>query len=129
MADEIIKVLDDLSQRFGIAVDWSNQNMLPYLQTLGNKLVHYEIGMALMYITIGILLLCASRFTYKKWKEYANKDGCLDEVEICAVATVVLVIAGACFIGFNVQTIITGITFPEKLIVEKGLEMLKQYRR
>lgn len=69
MADEIIKVLDDLSQRFGIAVDWSSQNMLPYLQTLGNKLVHYEIGMALMYTTIGILLLCASRFTYKKMEK------------------------------------------------------------
>lgn len=79
MADEIIKVLDDLSQRFGIAVDWSSQNMIPYLQTLGNKLVHYEIGMALMYITIGILLLCASRFTYKKWKGVESKNYLSDE--------------------------------------------------
>ena len=129
MADEIIKVLDDLSQRFGIAVDWSNQNMLPYLQTLGNKLVHYEIGMALMYITIGILLLCASRFAYKKWKEAANKEDYSSDEEFFGIITVILFIAGACFIGFNIPTIITGITFPEKLILEKGLEMLKQYTR
>lgn len=129
MADEIIKVLDDLSQRFGIAVDWSNQNMLPYLQTLGNKLVHYEIGMALMYITIGILLICVSRVTYKKWKEAANKQGYSSDEEFFGVITALLFIVGVCFIGFNVPTIITGITFPEKMIVEKGLEMLKEYRR
>ena len=128
MADEIIKVLDDLSQRFGIAVDWSSQNMMPYIQTLGNKLEHYEIGMALMYITIGILLLCASRFTYKKWKGAESKNYLSDE-DFFAVITVILFMAGACFVGFNVPTIITGITFPEKLILEKGLEILKQYTR
>lgn len=30
MSDEIIKVLDDLSKRAGIAIDWTSQNVLPY---------------------------------------------------------------------------------------------------
>lgn len=34
MRDEIIKVLDDLSERLGIAVDWTSQNVLPYLQEI-----------------------------------------------------------------------------------------------
>ena len=32
MSDEIIKVLDDLSDRVGITIDWTSQNVLPYLQ-------------------------------------------------------------------------------------------------
>ena len=31
MSDEIIKLLDDLGQRFGIAIDWSSENMMPYI--------------------------------------------------------------------------------------------------
>lgn len=34
MSNEIIKVLDDLSERLGIAIDWSSQNVMPYLQDL-----------------------------------------------------------------------------------------------
>ena len=32
MSNEIIKVLDALSDKLGIAVDWTSENVLPYLQ-------------------------------------------------------------------------------------------------
>lgn len=31
MSQEIINVLDNLGEKFGIAIDWSNENILPYL--------------------------------------------------------------------------------------------------
>lgn len=31
MSDEIIKILDDLGQRFGVVIDWSSENVMPYL--------------------------------------------------------------------------------------------------
>lgn len=34
MSEEIIKVIDELGKRFGIVIDWSNQNIIPYLQEL-----------------------------------------------------------------------------------------------
>ena len=34
MSEEIIKILDDLGRRFGILIDWSSKNILPYLQDL-----------------------------------------------------------------------------------------------
>lgn len=128
MADEIIKVLDDLSRRFGIAVDWSSQNMMPYLQTLGNKLVHYEIGMAILWIVIGILCICSVKFWNKKYKQ--AKEDCDYDLEcLFELCAVLFFVCGVGFIIWKVPTIITGITFPEKLIVEKGLDMLKEYRR
>ena len=52
MRDEIIKVLDDLSEWLGIAVDWTSQNVLPYLQELCDKYISYEIWTSIVYILI-----------------------------------------------------------------------------
>lgn len=52
MRDEIIKVLDDLSERLGIDVDWTSQNVLPYLQELCDKYISYEIWTSIVYILI-----------------------------------------------------------------------------
>lgn len=48
MSDEIIKILDDLGQRFGIAIDWSSQNVMPYLQDLVRRFTTYEIATSIM---------------------------------------------------------------------------------
>ena len=32
ISDGIIKVLDSLADKFGIAIDWTSSNILPYLQ-------------------------------------------------------------------------------------------------
>jgi len=42
MANEIIKVLDNLGEKFGIAIDWSSANVVPYLQDLMTRIVKYE---------------------------------------------------------------------------------------
>lgn len=34
MSEDIIKVLDNLAQKFGIAIDWTSQNAMPYLEDL-----------------------------------------------------------------------------------------------
>ena len=59
MSDEIIKLLDDLGQRFGIAIDWSSENVLPYLQDLVRRFTTYEIAMSIMWLTIGMIFLLA----------------------------------------------------------------------
>lgn len=48
MSDEIIKILDDLGQRFGIAIDWSSQNVMPYLQDLISRYIKYETMTSIM---------------------------------------------------------------------------------
>ena len=48
MSDEIIKLLNDLSSRFGVAIDWSSKNMTPYLQELFQKYTRYEIALNIL---------------------------------------------------------------------------------
>lgn len=42
MSEEIIKVIDELGKRFGIVIDWSNQNIIPYLQELLKRFICYR---------------------------------------------------------------------------------------
>ena len=60
MSEEIIKVLDDLGQRFGIAIDWSNQNIIPYLQDLMQRFISYKNCIAIMWIVISLVLIIVS---------------------------------------------------------------------
>ena len=43
VSSEIIEVLDYLGEKFGIAIDWTSNNVLPYLQTLADKFIKWEI--------------------------------------------------------------------------------------
>ena len=50
MSEEIIKVLDELGKRFGIVIDWSNQNIMPYLQELLKSFIKMELNLILMVL-------------------------------------------------------------------------------
>lgn len=66
MSEEIIKVLDNLAERFGVAVDWTSINVIPYLQELCSKYITYEIATSVTWLVIGILCLIFSKYTLQK---------------------------------------------------------------
>ena len=37
VSDQIIQVLDALCEKFGIVINWSGENVIPYLQELIKK--------------------------------------------------------------------------------------------
>lgn len=60
MSQEIIKVLDNLAQKFGIAIDWTNQNILPYLQDLMSRYISLQNAYAIIWIVISITMIIGS---------------------------------------------------------------------
>lgn len=50
MSDEVIKVIDALAERFGIVIDWSSENVIPYLQQLCDKYITYEIITSIVWM-------------------------------------------------------------------------------
>ena len=56
MSDEIIKVLNYLGEKFGVIIDWSNDNIIPYIYDLMDRVIRYEICSSIIYIIISILL-------------------------------------------------------------------------
>lgn len=113
MSDEIIKLLDDLGQRFGIAIDWSSENVLPYLYDLMSRYIKYETMTSIMWMVIGVIgLLLGIIFIYKGFKS--------DDPDDVGFACIFIFVAIACIviIIFQINDIITVNTIPEKMIYE-----------
>lgn len=66
MSEEVIKILDALAEKFGLAIDWTSANVLPYLQQLCGKYVTYEIATSVVWILIGICLLFVGKYVIEK---------------------------------------------------------------
>ena len=49
VSEQIIQVIDALCEKFGIVVDWTNENVFPYLETLCEKLIAYEIATSIVW--------------------------------------------------------------------------------
>ena len=124
MSDEIIKVLDALAEKFGLAVDWTSSNILPYIQELAGKIVRWEIGTSIMWLVIGVILLILivpcikfAKYAHKKAKE--DRYSCWDLIEVFIItATVVCVISGIIMSIWQIYDIITCYTFPEKILLD-----------
>ena len=69
MSEEIIKVLDVLAEKFGLAVDWTSENVIPYLEQLCGKYVNYEIATSVVWLLLGIICLFIARQTLNLQKD------------------------------------------------------------
>lgn len=125
MSEEIIKVLDNLAERFGVAVDWTSTNVIPYLQELCSKYITYEIATSVTWLVIGILCLIFSKYTFTKTKYFWNKykEDIYSDYDFGAilfgVITGCMIIAGIIVILYQTFNIITCLTFPEKIIIDE----------
>ena len=110
-AEALLKVIEFLGEKFGIAIDSTNKNLVPYLQELGGNIVAYVRAISCMWLIVGILLIiggivlvivgCKMNWEVFHWIGM-----------ICAVA------AGVVFIIYYTDKIITCDTFPEKVIYD-----------
>lgn len=50
-------ILQKLAEQFGLALDFSKENVIPYLQQLAERVVRYEVGQSIFWIVIGSILV------------------------------------------------------------------------
>ena len=126
MSKEIIKILDALAEKAGLAIDWTSANVLPYLQQLCSKYVTYEIATSIIWILVGICLLFVGKYSIKKTKQYWEKyeeEASYSDYDCIAtlfgILTGFTVFGGIAIILCQTFDIVTCITFPEKIIIEE----------
>lgn len=123
VSDQIIEVLEALFEKFGIAIDWTGQNVLPYVQELMNKAVSYELwtsvlGIVFFLLSTGIcwfIVWRLSRTPDFRWY-YAFEKGAPTIALILAIIGTILTIISIIGTIAQVMDIITCLTFPEKII-------------
>ena len=135
VSEQIIQVIDALCEKFGIAVNWTSENVIPYLEILCGKLVKYEICTSIAWITIMVLLSLASIVATKKLTPKFKK-GCEDEADtwdngwhvgaaFAIIGLIGLNLAVIIVVGKQVMDIIKCATFPEMYIFEYISALLK----
>ena len=101
VSEQIVQVIDSLAEKVGIAIDWSGQNIMPYLQDLIRRIAY-------MKITENIILLLLSALcvfiVFKSVKTLKKFDDDSDEVDVMIGTLLIFVI-----IGLGVAALILGI--------------------
>ena len=136
MGDEVVKVLNALCEKFGIAMDWSSQNIVPYIQLLSKRCINYEIGTSIMWLVIGIVMIFIGIALVKHFllnrkiiKDVADGYCDIDDfAAICIHITVICFAFGTYLIIQETYDIITCFTFPEKIIFNQMAEIYKSLK-
>ena len=135
VSEQIIQVIDALCEKFGIAIDWTTQNIIPYVETLCGKLITYEIGTSIAWMAIMILLSIGSIIATKKltptFKKGLKEQGTWDDgwtiaTTLAIIGLVVLNLATIIVVGVQTMDIIKCTTFPEMYIFEYISMLIQQ---
>ena len=123
VSEQIISVLDYLGKKFGIAIDWSSENILPIIQTLCEKYIRWEISTSIMWIALAIVLVGLYALLIKIYNKYTDPDDKWDfdynPLPCLLVAFgVVITVSSFIVIGVQVYDIIKCCTFPELKVFE-----------
>ena len=135
MSTQIIEVLNDICEKFGVAVDWTSKNVQPYLKELMTKCVNYKLATDIVWLVVGIIILIIGgvlvRFAltnnrkYNEIQDYIERmRSGLDE-KACIqfiFGSICLGIAVFLILYFTIN-LLACLTFPEKII----LDMVRSY--
>lgn len=122
VSSQIIEVLNDLCVKFGLAIDWSQETVLPYLEELAGKYITWEIATSEMWIVIGSILFIGGLIAFVTDLKWGWADGVMCIVGFFAI------VSGVCLIGSQVYDILTCKYFPEKQLWEYVSYLMKQRR-
>ena len=114
-SSQFIEVLDALCDKIGIAIDWTSQNVVPYLTDLAARIITYEIWTSSAWIVIvAIVFLIAWKMT----KNMCKADRLDYEWVLGWVIRIIIGIICFAVIGFEVFDIIEAVALPEKILYD-----------
>jgi len=112
LSDEVIKILEYLGSKIGLTIDWTGENVLPYITQLAEKFIKWEVGTSMAWIIIACVIMVVSlviTICIHIWGDWYGMEWGL----FCVVMFFML---GVC--GMQIFDIIECNTFPEKAIYD-----------
>lgn len=120
LSNEITKILDDLGRRIGVAIDWSGENVMPYLNELMDRFIQWEISTSIIWGLIGIVFFVLGIFIAKfAWKNRNDYFGDPDEWQSWLfIAGGIMTITGVAVFMTQCFDICEAVFLPEKVIYD-----------
>lgn len=125
VSNQIIEVLNALCEKFGVAIDWTGQNVMPYVQELMKKIVNYELWTSVGWFLIWVAFIFVFfKLIYWYVKNQNNESNIIldflnwnkEFIVLFLFFGGILTIIATIGIVTQVMDIITCLTFPEKII-------------
>lgn len=140
LSTEVIKILDDLAKRFGVAIDWADKNVMPYLMELYDRFITYKIVvncipivLFVVFTTVFIVML-VKYFKYKNLAEKTLKNNFFfnvykyeyseDVIRSTSISDALLFVSGGASVLSGLASLLVGenllklIFIPEVYMVE-----------
>ena len=114
-SSQFIEVLDALCEKFGIVIDWTSQNVMPYLTDLATRLISYEIWTSMAWIVIAAILFLIA---WKMTKNMCKADRLDYEWVLGWVVRIFIGVFCFILIVFQVFDIIEALALPEKTLYD-----------
>lgn len=122
ISEQIIEVLEYLGEKFGIAIDWSSETVLPVIQTLCGKYIRWEIATSIVWAVIGVILLIIGFIALPKaiaalerYREDYDEDW---RLYVSIIVTIFCLLFGFIAVSTQVFDIIKCYAFPELQVFE-----------
>lgn len=120
-SEQFIHVMDEIFKRVGIMVDWTSQNVVPYLVDFADRFIQYQIVIdsanLLAVVAIDVALIILTRKNHKKDKYSEVTYG-------LGVATAVALFFSLILIPIFAQELLQSIFIPEVTIIEELMTLI-----
>ena len=125
ISSEITNILNDLGNRLGIAIDWTSQNVTPYIQDLISRIAKLEMCNSIIVLLFGIICVIATilciRFTVKHYEDDVDEFIGISIVTICIICGVLMLI----LIPIGIDGLTKSIYLPEFTAIEYIQKLIK----
>lgn len=110
LGTELIKVLDHLGEKAGIAFDWSAEKIMPYIQDIITKVALYEKLTSFVWILLGAMMAFISQYAIRYIRKTSrDSELVLTTYIVFGIGTVIATIIMLC----QLFDIIQAMTLPE----------------
>lgn len=122
---QFIEICNFLASQMGIMIDWTSENIVPYMQDFSDRFIKYEISTSIVWIVvmviIPLILFVLAKIATKEYYESDYAEGILMIIAwmffsfSCITSFVVVII--------QIFHIIKAVNIPEQLIIEELLRV------
>lgn len=121
--NELVELLKELANQMGIAVDWTSENIRPYIIDIMGRLAKYEIFTSIIWILLfAIVLFIVVKLWDIAYKKYKDEDDYeFDEESFFWISILLALVIIGVVLGIvgQLSDIGKAIYMPEVLLIEK----------